>query len=130
MARRAIQVAVACALLAACAAQAQQLRDPTRPPSFRQAAGRPDQAATESGLVLQTVLISPQRRNATVSGRLLKVGDTIAGWRVAEIRESAVLLQGRGEQRTLELFPSVTKRGTDVAREPAPVRSRAHDDEG
>jgi MSHA biogenesis protein MshK len=118
-----------CALCAACAAQAQQLRDPTRPPSFAASAARAP-AVTESGLVLQTVLISPERRNATISGRLLQVGDRIAGMRLAEIRESAVVLQGEDERRTLELFPAVGKRRTEVAREPAPVRKKAHDDAG
>ena len=130
MAGCAIRIIVACALCAACAAQAQQLRDPMRPPSFVAPGGRSGQVVSESGLVLQTVLISPQRRNATVSGRLLNVGDSIAGMRVVEIRESAVVLQGAGGQRTLELFPSVEKRKTEVAREPEPVRRRAQGDAG
>lgn len=118
-----------CVLLGACVAQAQQLRDPTRPPSFVVSATRTP-AGTESGLVLQTVLISPQRRNATISGQLLHVGDRIAGMRLTEIRESAVVLQGEGERRTLELFPAVAKRRTEVAREPEPVRKKAHDGAG
>lgn len=116
-------------LFAACAVQAQQLRDPTRPPSFVAPATR-GPAVAESGLVLQTVLISPERRNATISGRLLQIGDRIAGMRVTEIRESAVVLQGDDERRTLELFPAVGKRRTDVAREPEPVRKKPHDDAG
>lgn len=127
---RALRTVVACSLLCAGTAQAQQLRDPTRPPSFLAPAGRTGQIVTQSGLLLQTVLISPQRRNATVSGRLLHVGDTIAGMRVAEIRESAVVLQGRGERRTLELFPSVEKRKSEAAGEPGPVRGKAHDEAG
>ena len=65
-----------------------------------------------------------------LSGRLLEVGDSIAGMRVTEIRESAVVLQGPGEQRTLELFPSVGKRKTDTAREPEPLHKKARDDAG
>lgn len=125
-----LRTVVACALLGACAAQAQQLRDPTRPPSFVAPPSRSARPVTESGLVLQTVLISPQRRNATVSGRLLHVGDTIAGMRVVEIRESTVVLRGAGVERTLGLFPSVEKRRTEVARDPEPVRRRVHDDAG
>jgi MSHA biogenesis protein MshK len=117
-----------CVLSGACAAQAQALRDPTRPPSFAAPAAR-GPAVTESGLVLQTVLISPHRRNATISGRLLHVGDRIAGMRLTEIRESAVVLQGADEQRTLELFPAVAKRKAEV-REPEPARKKTHDDAG
>jgi MSHA biogenesis protein MshK len=87
---------------------AQQLRDPTRPPNF--AAARPEAAEAPSDLVLQTVLVSPERRNATVNGRLVRVGDTVSGMRVIEIRESTVVLRGPGEQRTLSLFPAVEKR--------------------
>ena len=126
----ALRTVVACALLGVCAVQAQQLRDPTRPPSFASSGGRLTPVVTPTGLVLQTVLVSPQRRNATISGRLLEVGDSIAGMRVTEIRESAVVLQGPGEQRTLELFPSVGKRKTDTAREPEPMHKNARDDAG
>jgi MSHA biogenesis protein MshK len=88
---------------------AQQLRDPTRPPGV--GASRAGFAeAVPSDLVLQTVLVSPERRNAIVNGRLLRVGDSISGMRVIEIRESAVVLRGPGELRTLSLFPLVEKR--------------------
>ncbi|HWQ38266.1 MAG TPA: hypothetical protein VNM24_06565, partial [Burkholderiales bacterium] len=90
--------------------QAQQLRDPTRPPAFVAPSGQAAAPDGQSGLVLQTVLISQQRRNATISGRLLQVGESIGGLRVVEIRESAVVLQNGGERRTLELFPAVGKR--------------------
>jgi MSHA biogenesis protein MshK len=92
----------------AAGANAQQLRDPTRPPSF--SAARPEAAEAASDLVLQTVLVSPERRNAIVNGRLVRVGDSVSGMRVIEIRESAVVLRGPGEQRTLSLFPAVEKR--------------------
>ena len=92
---------------------AQPLRDPTRPPSFTMPTS--GEESVQSDLVLQTVLVSAERRNATVNGRLVRVGDTVAGMRVIEIRESAVVLQGNGEQRTLLLFPAVEKRSQTVA---------------
>jgi hypothetical protein len=74
---------------------AQQLRDPTRPPSFVAPAGTA--AVRESDLVLQTVLISPERR---------------AAMQLMSISESEVQLRGRGESRTLHLFPAVNRRET------------------
>lgn len=87
---------------------AQPLRDPTRPPNF--AMPRASEEPLQADLVLQTVLVSPDRRNAVVNGRLVRVGDSVLGMRVVEIRESAVVLEGNGEQRTLLLFPAVEKR--------------------
>ncbi|HZP94363.1 MAG TPA: hypothetical protein VFB20_16000 [Burkholderiales bacterium] len=101
------------------AALAQQLRDPTRPPSFMATASGA-YAVPESGLVLQTVLISPERRAVIINGRLLHLGEGIAGLKVAEIRESEVLLKGGGEARTLLLYPAVEKRAQGVT-EPGPA---------
>ena len=89
-------------------AVAQPLRDPTRPPNFSLPASAEE--SVQSDLILQTVLVSPERRNATVNGRLVRIGDAVSGMRVIEIREGAVVLQGNGEQRTLLLFPAVEKR--------------------
>lgn len=95
-------------------ALAQQLRDPTRPPSFLVTASGV-RAAPESDLILQTVLISPERRAVIINGRLLHVGEAIADLKVAEIRESEVLLKGGGEARTLLLYPAVEKRAQGAA---------------
>jgi MSHA biogenesis protein MshK len=111
---KSLLVALGCAALLASAAHAQQLRDPTRPPSFLRAAPAGAEADSESGLVLQTVLLSRERRNAVISGRLLQLGDSISGMRVVDIRESAVTLAGRGESLTLQLFPAVEKRRPNV----------------
>lgn len=87
---------------------AQQLRDPTRPPSFVAPTGA--DAVRESDLVLQTVLISPERRAAIINGRLLRLGENISGMQLMSISEGEVKLRGRGGPRTLHLFPSVKKR--------------------
>ncbi|MEX0958087.1 MAG: hypothetical protein WDZ63_02255 [Burkholderiales bacterium] len=87
---------------------AQPLRDPTRPPLFVAPAGAA--AVRESDLVLQTVLISPERRAAIINGRLLRLGENISGMQLMSISEGEVKLRGRGESRTLHLFPAVKKR--------------------
>jgi len=90
---------------------AQQLRDPTRPQ-----AGVPNTAPTakakksnpRSKMVLQTILIGDDRQAAVINGRLMVVGDTISGYRLSEIRAGeVVLLKGKGNSRTLHLFPDV-----------------------
>ena len=86
---------------------AQQMRDPTRPPSV--AAAKPVKKGARGGMVLQTVVISPERRTAVISGRVLSVGDTVSGFRLTEIREGEVVMKGSRGSRTLSLYPSVSK---------------------
>ena len=90
-------------------AVAQQLRDPTSPPL--EVSNEPATAKSRSrgGLVLQTVLISPERKNAVISGRVMSVGDTVAGLRLVEIREGEVVMKGSKGTRTLRLYPAVSK---------------------
>jgi hypothetical protein len=90
---------------------AEQLRDPTRPPSSTHGKA-PSRGVVkpkpQPKLVLQTILISGDRRAAVISDRLMFVGDTISGYRLSEIRTGEVLLRkGKRATRTLELFPDV-----------------------
>ena len=90
-------------------AVAQQLRDPTRPPL--EVSSKPAAAKSHSrgGLVLQTVLISPERKTAVISGRVMSLGDTVSGFRLVDIREGEVVMKGSKETRTLRLYPEVSK---------------------
>jgi MSHA biogenesis protein MshK len=112
MAARMLGAMLACVAAAlATEAIAEQLRDPTRPPaSLAPAAGDAPAASRSAGLVLQSVLIAPDRRSAIVDGRLLKVGDSVAGFRVTAIEEGVVTLRGAAGTRRLQLFPEVEKR--------------------
>ena len=97
---------------------AQQLRDPTRPPAGASKGTSTSGAAksrARSGMVLQTVLISEDRRVAVISGRLMSVGDTISGFRLTEIREGEVVMKKRSKTRTLRLFPDVHMSDPQVA---------------
>jgi len=91
------------------ASVAQQLRDPTRPPSEVSAKPATAKSRTHGGLVLQTVLISPERKTAVISGRVMSVGDTVSGFRLVEIREGEVVMKGSKGTRTLQLYPAVSK---------------------
>jgi len=88
---------------------AQPLRDPTRPPTEASAESVTAKTRARGGMILQTVLISPERRTAVISGRVMSVGDTVSGFRLAEIRESEVVMKGASGTRTLRLYPSVSK---------------------
>ncbi|MGH8677795.1 MAG: hypothetical protein ACREUQ_05520 [Burkholderiales bacterium] len=122
------------------AAAAQQLRDPTRPPTYispSTTGEAPDQkdADQKSDLVLQTVLISPERRNVVINGKLLALGQSISGQKVIAIYESEVLLSGSDGALKLRLFPAVDKRRPRVAESgrggnprPAPTKPKSDRD--
>lgn len=105
-------------LLSSYGIAAQQLRDPTRPPPGAYQSGSANGAikSTRSGMVLQTVLIAEDRQAAVISGQLMSVGDTISGFRLAEIHEGEVVMQKRSTTRTLRLFPGVNMPDSSVAK--------------
>ena len=76
------------------------LPDPTRP-------GGRSQGEPHSGgeLVLQSVLIAPNRRIAVINGQKLAVGDRIRDQEVIEIRTHEVVLRRAGHERVLRLLP-------------------------
>lgn len=85
------------------------LPDPTRPPALPGAQSADAQAASPA-LALQSVLISPQRRTAMISGRTVQVGDRVGDARVVRITESEVTLRGTDGMRILKVFPQIEKR--------------------
>jgi MSHA biogenesis protein MshK len=76
--------------------------------------GRGQAEAATPGPVLQSVLISPQRKIAIISGKTLRVGEKFGDSRVVSITESEVVLQNGRAQQTLKLFPDVRKRLTST----------------
>jgi MSHA biogenesis protein MshK len=111
--RRLVALGLAFGFAAGAAAQSARLADPTRPPSV--AAERPGQAAARSGPQLQSVLISPTRRVAVISGNAVALGGRFGDATVATITESAVVLRYSNRRETLELIPNVDKRERRVA---------------
>lgn len=81
--------------------------DPTQPPGpvtkARAAPSRP------TGPVLQSTLVSPQRRIAVISGKRVQVGDTVNGATVTEISQYEVRLRQGGRETTLRLLPKLNK---------------------
>jgi MSHA biogenesis protein MshK len=100
---------LAAAWLAAPAALAQGLADPTRPPSASAAQGGPDEAVP-GGRQLQSVLLSGGRRIAVIDGSMVPLGGMLGEARVVKITETEVVLKTGEETETLKLFPGVDKK--------------------
>ena len=102
-------------------AHAESLPDPTRPPLAVLAPASAAGDATEpvGGLVLQSVLIAPDRRSAVISGQSMALGDTVGGFRLVRVAAGEVTLEGHEGSRTLSLFPDVRKRKPHGADLPA-----------
>jgi hypothetical protein len=75
--------------------------------SARGAAGKIEQ----SGWILQTVLISPERRYAIINGEVVPLGGSIAGAELVAVAEERVTLRTREGLRVVHLLPDVTRLG-------------------
>ena len=89
-------------------ARAENLPDPTRPPSELEATAGGG-VAVPGGPMLQTVLISPRHKVAIINGETVKLGGMYGSARVVKISESGVVLNEGGSLQTLKLFPRVEK---------------------
>jgi MSHA biogenesis protein MshK len=90
--------------------QAVELADPTRPPASLAPDGSQygDKPAGEPQL--QSVLISPIRRIAVISGQTVALGEKFGEARVEKITETEVVLRNGQDMQVLKLFPNVEKR--------------------
>lgn len=94
-------------------AQAQALRDPTRPPGM--SANKAAPGAATSGLVLQSILISPERKMAVISGKVVGPGESIDGYMLIAIAEDVAVLKDGDRIQKLRLYPAVDmKRQKDM----------------
>lgn len=114
-------------LAGATAVQAQALRDPTRPPGTAAAKNLSGGVETPKGdLRLQSILVSPERRAAIISGQVVQLGESVQGYRVVAIGDGEAVLRMGGQSRTLRLFPAVDLRQPAAAAE-GPSAGRAGD---
>jgi len=81
------------------------LQDPTRPENF---SGSQSQAAHPWGL--EAIIIAPERRIAVIHGQMVKVGDSVAGFKVVAIQSNTVHLEGPHGSIILFLFNHSVKR--------------------
>jgi MSHA biogenesis protein MshK len=90
-------------------AQRAALVDPTRPPNAVSESNTKE-AAPPPGPQLQSVLISPTRRVAVISGSTVAQGEKYGSATVVAITAGAVLLRYADRKETLYLIPGVVKR--------------------
>lgn len=111
--------ALFCAALAIVTAvpqlHAEELADPMRPPSV--AADTVDKKKRVQHYQLSSIYISPRHRSATINGRRVGIGDTVANARVVDIRGDAVSLSIAGKIRTLTLLPISIKKPVEASRQ-------------
>lgn len=89
---------------------AQALTDPTRPPAVMQtdekSAGTQNESTTP---MLQSILVSPVRKQAIINGKALTVGERVGQAKIVQITENAVVLRTGNNVQTLKLFPGIEK---------------------
>jgi MSHA biogenesis protein MshK len=104
------------ALLLPTSAMAQLTTDPMRPPpgygAGEAAAGQPE---NEGGMKLQSVMISPTRKAAIISGVLVKLGEKYGDAVLVKVAENEVVLRSGGANQVLKLHPGVQKRDSAPA---------------
>lgn len=83
-----------------------KLSDPTRP--YR-AGAEASIGETVTGPELQSTMISPTFRRATISGRTYQQGDRIDGAVITVIQPYEVTLKQGGQETRLRLLPRLTK---------------------
>lgn len=83
-----------------------RLQDPTRPQTGVTAETL---VPTPDGPVLQSTLISPTSRRATIGGRSYKVGDRVDGGVVTDIQPYEVTLRQGTQLTYLRLLPKLIK---------------------
>jgi len=87
---------------------AEELGDPMRPSHVA-----PESSGTESrgpSWVVESIIVSPARRLATINGRVVGIDDWVGGARVTEILPYEVRLEYKGEVRHISLIPIRVKR--------------------
>lgn len=104
------QVGVGSALLLlALNSHAQALHDPTRPPDVSALPAVEGKAAAPAGPQLQSVLLSPQRKVAVISGQSVRLGDKYGDARLVRLTDSAATLRRGRQEQVLHLFSGVRK---------------------
>jgi len=116
---------------AAPAAGEEAMTDPTRPASLPEPAAAAGAAA--QGPVLQSVLISPERRLAVIDGRTVPLGGRFGSATLIGVTETGVVLKDESGTRRLPLLPGVDKRaaaGQGADAKPAAPAGRAGKERG
>jgi MSHA biogenesis protein MshK len=84
--------------------------DPTRPPNATPTSAAAPTDVDAGRLVLQSVLVAPDRRVAVVSGVPLTIGDEVRGHRLLRVTDAEAVLHGPAGPVTLKLYPHIERR--------------------
>jgi len=102
------QGVAACCLFISVSCPAEDLIDPTRPPIGLVASGVAAVAAVvKNEVVLQSILISNQRRAAIIDGVTVELGGRVGNARLIEINTGFVVLKTGRVRQVVKLFPDV-----------------------
>jgi MSHA biogenesis protein MshK len=95
------------------AAGAETLPDPTLPPATLAPGGYGPPVT--SGPVLQSVLVSPGRKVAVISGQTVGLGAKFGDATVVKITEGEVALRNGNNVQVLTLYPGMEKKSSGAA---------------
>ena len=84
--------------------------DPTRPPEAFSQPAEEGIATPKDKPVLQSVIISPGRKVAIISGEAVRVGGNFGDSRLVKLTETEAVLRRGNEMQILKLFPQIEKR--------------------
>lgn len=92
----------------------ENLPDPTRPPSVLAPEGQSGGEATLKAPpplpVLQSVMLSANRKAALISGQTVLLGGKFGDLRLVKMTHDEVVLKGEGGVQVLKFFPDVEKK--------------------
>ena len=94
-------VAATAALLLAASASGDMVRDPTQPVNY--AAPAASDASSSQGTLRLSAVFMGDRPYAVISGKAVRAGDELGGYRVESIGNGSVVLRNGGESVTLKL---------------------------
>lgn len=101
----------------ASSARAQVLADPTRPPNLTRLSPG-GEIESPPGPVLQSIVLSPQRRLALINGKVASIGDRVGAATLVAIEIDSVSLREGAGTRVLKLLPEVLKRDVETTASP------------
>ncbi|MGA8863481.1 MAG: hypothetical protein WBM09_08235 [Gallionella sp.] len=93
---------------------AEDLPDPTRPPSSIAAASGTGIGSVAPSSRLRSIIISETRRAAIIDGKTVELGERIGETRLVEINAGSVVLQRGNARQVLTLFPGVKIRNRET----------------
>ena len=113
-----VALAVMAALLGAPRVLAQGLNDPTRPPREILGGSADAYQPARSWSPAQVVIISKDRRQATINGRTVNLGERYGNATVVRITDEEIVLQKPEATETIRFYSSIQRKKHEPAGQP------------